>query len=125
LVNFRWIDAGNVPVTAQDGEFRLSGLCYQGGARLLGTGQAAKIVAIQPNPTTGATSVAYDVLERGETRLVLVNQLGQTVSTLAAGLMTPGRYVAVWDARSLPAGVYHCVLTTPSTCAVCRVAVVR
>ena len=59
-----------------------------------------------PNPSHGRATVAFDLPEATEVRLVVVDVLGREVSVLAEGSMAAGAHRAVWEASGLPAGLY-------------------
>lgn len=59
-----------------------------------------------PNPFNPATTIEFQVPAAGQVTLTVVNMLGEQVSTLVDGNMTPGRYRVTFDARSLPSGTY-------------------
>jgi photosystem II stability/assembly factor-like uncharacterized protein len=67
-----------------------------------------------PNPTTNETSIAFTLPEKHydyQTRLEVYNSLGQRVSTLANGHLTPGFYQAIWSADDRKDGMYYFRLT--------------
>jgi hypothetical protein len=63
-----------------------------------------------PNPTPGATSLAFTLGAAGAARLVVYDIHGRRVATAADGSFAPGRHVVRSDLSLLPAGVYLCVL---------------
>jgi hypothetical protein len=92
--------------------------------RLRGTGvptsgvgaEALTITAFQlfqnyPNPFNPTTRIAYDVARHAPVRLEVLNALGERVALLANAVMDAGRYVAEFDATSLPSGTYFYRLT--------------
>jgi hypothetical protein len=78
-----------------------------------------------PNPFTTSATIGYDVAEPGLVRLTVYDLFGREVAVLADGVVEAGRYTAVFDAASLPTGVYLVRMTTGSgfaqTCRVTRV----
>jgi hypothetical protein len=116
LESFRWLDTtnGSVLVTQLNGLFQLTGLCETGGKRLLDVSGAVRLKAVRPNPTSGLTDLEYEVVERGHTRLFLVDMYGSAAAVLVDGEIQPGSYVVQVDASRLPSGTYVCVLQTPS-----------
>lgn len=59
-----------------------------------------------PNPFNPSTIIAYEVREKCQVVLSVVDALGREVETLMNGERQPGRYEAVFSARNLPSGVY-------------------
>jgi hypothetical protein len=68
--------------------------------------------AARPNPSTGRTSLGYDVAEAGAVRLAVYDALGREVAVLVDGAREAGRHEAVLDGRTLPSGVYLVRMTT-------------
>ena len=60
-----------------------------------------------PNPFNPQTTIAYSLAKSSEVRLIVYNQLGQVVATLAdKERKEAGHHQEVWDARSMPSGLY-------------------
>jgi hypothetical protein len=103
------------PPTAQGavlGQFRLSGICREGGVRLFEANDEFFIKPIRPDPAASIAEIEYGIVEPGWTEISLVNSVGQRVLVPAAGVMLPGRYLLALDVSQLPSGTYHCVLRT-------------
>ncbi|MEE9162770.1 MAG: Ig-like domain-containing protein, partial [Candidatus Neomarinimicrobiota bacterium] len=50
-----------------------------------------------PNPFNPATTIGYEVPQRGPVELVVYDLLGRPVRTLVQATVEPGRYRALWD----------------------------
>jgi hypothetical protein len=74
---------------------------------------ASALKPIQPNPTSGITSIEYQVATAGRTRILLVDMLGQTTPIVDRSLQ-PGHHSATFDASTLPVGRYFCILEAGS-----------
>ncbi|WP_143537537.1 T9SS type A sorting domain-containing protein [Rubrivirga marina] len=59
-----------------------------------------------PNPVTGSTTLRYELAEAAEVEVVVVNVLGQRVSTLASAPTPAGAHAVTIDASGLAAGAY-------------------
>jgi hypothetical protein len=59
-----------------------------------------------PNPFNPSTTIEYDLPAPGHVRLRVYSLLGQSVETLIDASLPAGRRTQVWDARSLPSGIY-------------------
>ena len=75
---------------------------------------------IGPNPMTSTLGVAYQLAVAGHARLAICDISGRVVRTLLDGPAQPGYYSAKWDGRdaryrTVPAGVYLCVLQAGDT----------
>lgn len=62
--------------------------------------------AAWPNPFNPVTRLAFELPASGPVRLDVFDAVGRRVATLADGLHPAGRHEAVFDASSLPSGVY-------------------
>ncbi len=52
-----------------------------------------------PNPFNPATTLLYDMPERGEVQIEIYNVLGKKLRTLVNGIQPAGRHTLVWDAK--------------------------
>ena len=59
-----------------------------------------------PNPFNPATTIAYDVANPSDVRLVVHDLLGREVAVLVDEHQTAGRYEVTFDANGLASGVY-------------------
>lgn len=109
---FEWID---VPVSAErvNGSLRLR-ICREGGDRLFDAEGQLQLRQNRPNPFNTMTVIEYELIERGETELYILNILGRRVRTLYAGPGEPGAHQLAFDAGDLPTGQYILVLRTPT-----------
>ncbi|MCU0434074.1 MAG: S8 family peptidase [Bacteroidia bacterium] len=69
-------------------------------------------VQIFPNPTTGNTEIRYTQPQNGAVNLTVLDASGRLVSVLATGNQPAGNYNVLFDAASVPAGVYFCRIET-------------
>ena len=69
-----------------------------------------------PNPFNPATSIKFDIANRGNVKLVVFDMLGRELSTLINESLNPGTYQVSFDARlhgqgsGLSSGIYFCRL---------------
>jgi hypothetical protein len=63
-----------------------------------------------PNPFNPTTHIEYSIPLTGKVSLKVFNALGQEVATLFDGIQNSGKYIATFDAKGLPSGVYVCRL---------------
>ncbi len=66
-----------------------------------------------PNPFNPTTSIEFSLPKEGRVVLEVFNLMGEKVSTLVNGVMSPGTYREIFDASKLTSGVYFYRLTTP------------
>jgi hypothetical protein len=88
--------------------------CDVGGRRLFIDRDAAAIKPVRPHPVRGGGIVEFRTLERGPTRLELIDASGRRTLTLVDAELAPGDHQATLDAAAVASGAYMLVLTTPS-----------
>ncbi|MDP4198981.1 MAG: T9SS type A sorting domain-containing protein [Bacteroidota bacterium] len=114
IQSFTW-SAPGISVTMQNGNFCLTGLCTQGGTRLIDPNQTQfSLSAPRPNPAFTNVQIDYTLIEQGQTTLVIYDLLGHEVRRLIDGVQEPGTYSVSADISSLPAGTYVYSLRTPT-----------
>ena len=59
-----------------------------------------------PNPFNATTTIRFGLPSAGEVALTVFDIRGRMVTTLLSGNHSPGHHKVIWDAKSLPAGVY-------------------
>jgi hypothetical protein len=59
-----------------------------------------------PNPFNPSTSISFSVPGEGPVRLRVFDLLGREIATIADATLSPGTYVARWDASAYASGVY-------------------
>ena len=63
-----------------------------------------------PNPFNPTTTIRYDIKTKSKVELKVFDLLGREITTLVNENQTPATYEVVFDATSLPSGVYFCIL---------------
>jgi hypothetical protein len=84
----------------------------------------------QPNPASGASSVAFRISRPEYVRLSVLDVSGRRVKSLHDGMLLAGEYTKSWDGRDshsnpVSAGVYFISLQTSQGVKTQRVAIVR
>jgi hypothetical protein len=59
-----------------------------------------------PNPFNPSTRIAFSIPKTTTVQLKVVDALGRDVATIANGERSAGVYEVIWDASSLPSGIY-------------------
>ena len=72
--------------------------------------QIATLYPNTPNPFLTQTIITFELGQRLPVSLKVYNLHGQEVATLWEGVSEPGKQQVVFNAESLPAGVYLCAL---------------
>lgn len=65
-----------------------------------------KLLQNYPNPFNNSTVIGYQISEKGDVELNIYNLLGQKVASLVNKKMQPGSYRILFNAGSLPSGLY-------------------
>ena len=78
-----------------------------------------------PNPFNPETAIQFALPEASKVSLKIFNITGQTVETLAEGYLDAGYHSVVWNAESLPSGVYFYSLETGGFSAVKKCVLVK
>ncbi|MBL0176232.1 MAG: choice-of-anchor D domain-containing protein [Ignavibacteria bacterium] len=100
-----------------DGLFRLDGYCIDDGNRLVGDRPSFGLLSNTPNPFNPSTTITYDIASDGFVELSVMDAMGRTVRSLVRTVQTAGRHRILFDAVTLPSGVYYCILRSGASSA--------
>lgn len=119
--------SGVASLTKLDGQFRLYGLCYQGGTRLMNPNSGSLQLLLQSaNPFTGTTAYTQvTTAERGRTSLVLYDNNGNMIHSFMEQEMSPGTILFPLDMSTIAAGSYYLRLQSPTQQCTLRMEVLR
>lgn len=67
-----------------------------------------------PNPFNAETTINYSIDKPELVSIKIFNNLGQLVSTLLNSKKPKGMHQVIFDAKSLPSGIYYCILKSES-----------
>jgi len=73
---------------------------------------SAMVAPAYPNPFHARTTLTYTLSRPGPVEVAVFDLLGRRVATLAEGKRPPGRHRIVWEADTLPPGMYLLRLST-------------
>ncbi len=118
ILEFNWLDKeGNIldyDTKFADGSFKLLGICYEGGQRMVEP-DAAVAMAIRPIPANDRVDLDFFLIEKGYTEIAVYNILGEKLLTVfSEDVTSPGKREIGADLRALTAGQYVMVLKTPT-----------
>jgi hypothetical protein len=108
------IGEGKMVLYGKDGVFHLTGYCMRGGNRLFESEGKIYLADNVPNPVTETTEITFEVIERGNTTLYLVDILGNRIKTVVNGNLEAGIYTFRLNANELPSGKIFYILQTPT-----------
>ena len=72
--------------------------------------QKGTLISSTPNPTTGATTISYELYTEGNVEIFVYNSVGQLVLQIPKGTQAEGAYQATVALTNMPKGVYHYAL---------------
>lgn len=116
---FRLTDASGAPVDydidEEDGNFKLLGVCRDGGARYINPNSQAQINAIRPNPATNEIKIEFQLSEKGGAEFQIVNDLGVVVKQISYGEISDfTQRTESIKLDDLANGSYTLILKTPT-----------
>lgn len=118
IPKFEWLDGFGALLTldveTRSGTFKINDICYEGGARLVITGGQFSLSEPIPNPSSSYATIRYDLIEEGQTELIITDVIGRTVRTLFNGDAKPGSYSIRVNTDELATGKYFYTLRTPT-----------
>ena len=116
---YEWVDQGVVNGT--DYAYTLYAVDLQGAREQLAVDHATPAASAPivdyaldqnyPNPFNPSTKIAFDLIEAGNVTLKIYNPIGREVATVVNRPMSGGRHEVVFNAASLPSGIYIYRLT--------------
>ncbi len=95
-----------------DGKFIMTGLCNEGGPRLIADGEGAVQALVSPNPSSGIVDFTINIIEKSPYELALFNIVGDKVAVIRKGIDEPGIYHTLFNTEDLPNGQYFYRLET-------------
>ena len=100
-------------------------LCKEGGNRLVLSTQKASLSQNNPNPVNTYTKINYEIIEKSNSQLYLIDVFGNRIETIRDGIIDDGSYEVTIDASDLAQGVYFYILQTPTRTFIKKMNVVR
>lgn len=115
LENVSPIGNSKINVDVTNSNFTLTGYCKEGGVVRLFDGRG-KLALSQnsPNPADIKTEIDFELLEKGNTKLYIMDETGKILKYVIDKDMAVGKYKIEFSVADLPSGSYFYVLTTPS-----------
>jgi len=63
-------------------------------------------LSLYPNPSSSHFTIQFSLENKEQVKLIVLNNLGQVVATLANETLSAGQHELNWNAEGMPAGVY-------------------
>lgn len=106
---------GYADITLVSGWFKLLGVCFEGGARLVNPNSKSGILNFYPNPSENLLEINISLTEVGLTRLIPFNSLGEKVTiSFEQIILRPTTISTKFNTIDLAPGQYILQLATPS-----------
>ncbi len=106
---------GSVTITSEPGIFKLEGICFAGGPRLINPTGQVDLSNASPNPiVNGYTDVTVETSEVGTISLILSDMQGRVVRSFLNGELDSGRRILALDFMNVASGTYMLTLRTPT-----------
>ncbi|MFA7626489.1 MAG: choice-of-anchor D domain-containing protein, partial [Candidatus Kapaibacterium sp.] len=106
---------GRIAVEESSGIFKLEGVCLTDGVlRLFIPNGDLMLGQTSPNPAQSRASLTFSVFEKGNTKIVLFDIMGNELLTIAEDTYSPGSHSISFDISDLPQGLYYYTMFTPS-----------
>ncbi len=109
------IGFGRINIFDEQGSFKLKGFCVDGGARLFDPNGRISLSQNEPNPAIDRTTITFQVIEAGTTRLYITDIFGREIREIVSGIFSPGQHQHSVYTGDIPSGVYFYILETPSS----------
>jgi hypothetical protein len=129
LSNFKLFDAvGNeveYDVDYKYGNFKLLGICREGGPRLINPKGTTQFSVIKPNPGSNSIEIDFELRETGKTELFLTNIFGEKVLEIINSELKAGEYQKHINTFNLASGIYIIILQTKSDSQTKRIEILK
>ena len=96
------------------GEFNVLGICEEGGTRLVNPNSEKVGLRVAQNKLNTSATIYLDLIESGQTDLIIYDQLGNAIETAYSGTPNKGLKELSLDLSNYTNGRYYIKLTTPT-----------
>jgi len=118
---------GRLSIDEANVHFGVDGVCIDGGEPRLffDSGFAFGLAQNFPNPASKSTSISFETIEKGRTKLTVRDFMGRVVNELVNEILPLGHHTVVLDLEDYSPGTYFYILETPSQKTTRRLDVVK
>lgn len=100
-------------ITGDTNYFNISGLCYEGGERIIGVHDNSQgIIDISPVPTRGNMTLKWAIIEKTNCEISITSISGKTCETILDRIVEPGIYEKEINLSRYSGGMYFVVFKT-------------
>ncbi len=75
--------------------------------------QKPAFIDVFPNPFNAETRLSFEIPERMDVDVSIIDGSGRKVCTLISDILPPGNYTLRWNAKDVPSGTYFAIIKTP------------
>ncbi|HRP01632.1 MAG TPA: choice-of-anchor D domain-containing protein [Candidatus Kapabacteria bacterium] len=112
LSNSYPIGEGMLKINENNGSLYISDLCFDNGIRLFDPMGKISLGQNAPNPATNKTLIKFEVLEPGNTKLFIIDLLGNKVADIIDRELAKGSYEIEINTSKFSSGMYKYILQT-------------
>lgn len=106
---------GLLSYTAENGNVNIVDICKSGEvSRLFMSSFWLSVSEPAPNPSSGIVNFDFELIEQGQTDILLFDYSGNLVRVLFSNNVMPGKYTSTFDLSNFNDGVYFINIVTPS-----------
>ncbi len=91
----------------------------------MGAESSFRLEQIAPNPIHNSTQIKFNITQKCDVLLQVLNSSGQLITTLAEGQKERGSYSIEWKPLHLPSGIYYVMLKSGELADIKKVVVVN
>lgn len=106
------IGEGKINISWVSGRLNIIDICKEGGERLIDTEGVFELTQNYPNPVISNSIIEIEIIEKGNTKLFVMDGNGNIVKNIIDGNIPVGRYEINVDFTELPNGSYFYILET-------------
>jgi len=107
-------DSGIFTANIINGSLKVNDICLEGGKRLFSADEFLFLGEAIPNPTSEQLHLSISLLEKGRTKLYLIDPFGNQKAMFFDEELDVGVYDFTFDLTNIPTGPYIYVLETPT-----------
>jgi uncharacterized protein YegL len=114
----------DIGVIAQNGKFTSLGICFEGGARLINSGQTGGIQKINPNPTDADVMITLNLIEKDFCILSIYNSTGELKEIFEFSGETGTKNIKL-NSKNYESGLYFVHFTSPTITDIQKLLIVK
>lgn len=112
IEKFTWLESPTTNNIVRNGRVDFTGICHEGDTtRLVFSAAPTALLSVFPNPVNEEATVRFQVGEKGQTDIALVDMNGRVVMGVYSGKVERlGEYTETINVSTIASGLYYAVL---------------